>query len=76
MKIGPYNITEKLSKSINRVNIDKKKSESNLYHIAKLIPAPAVEEDDYEDEEPGYDQGDIAFNENLIENFLPLMKEM
>lgn len=38
LKIGPYKIVEKISNSIYRINTGHKKSESNLFHISKLIP--------------------------------------
>lgn len=38
LKIGPYKIIEKISNSIYRINTGHKKSESNLFHISKLIP--------------------------------------
>lgn len=41
LKIGPYEIIEKLSNSIYRINTGHRKSESNLFHITKLVPAPA-----------------------------------
>ncbi|XP_047998243.1 uncharacterized protein LOC125235715 [Leguminivora glycinivorella] len=41
LKIGPFEIKEKISNSIYRVNTGHKKLESNLFHITKLIPAPA-----------------------------------
>lgn len=40
LKLGPYKIIEKISKSIYRINTDHRKSESNLFHISKLTPAP------------------------------------
>jgi len=40
LKIGPYEIMEKISNSIYRINTDHKKSESNQFHITKLIPVP------------------------------------
>lgn len=40
LKIGPYEIVEKISDSIFRINTDHKKTESNLFHITKLIPVP------------------------------------
>lgn len=67
LKIGPFKITERLSKSIYRVDTGHKKPESNLYHITKLIPEPVNEE--------GND-GDDTVNENFVENFLPLEGEM
>ncbi|XP_067205405.1 uncharacterized protein [Linepithema humile] len=44
LKIGPYVIIEKISNSIFKVNTDHKKTESNLFHISKLIPLPTLEE--------------------------------
>lgn len=41
LRIGPYEIIEKLSNSIYKINTGHKKSESNLFHITKLVPAPA-----------------------------------
>lgn len=38
LKIGPYEIVEKISNSIYRIDIGHKKTESNLFHITKLIP--------------------------------------
>lgn len=38
LKIGPYEILEKLSDSIYKINTGHKKPESNLFHITKLIP--------------------------------------
>lgn len=38
LKIGPFEIIEKLSNSIYKINTGYKKSESNLYHITKLVP--------------------------------------
>jgi len=50
LKIGPYKITEKLSNSIYKINTDHRKSESNLFHITKLVPAtPSEEEENYEE---------------------------
>lgn len=49
LKIGPYKIIEKISNSIYRINTDHKKSESNLFHITKLIPVPTLAEEDGED---------------------------
>ena len=42
LRIGPYKIVAKLSNSIYKINTDLKKSESNFFHISKLIPAPAL----------------------------------
>lgn len=38
LKIGPYEIIDKISNSIYKVNTGHRKSESNLFHITKLIP--------------------------------------
>lgn len=38
LKIGPYQIVEKISNSIYKVNTGHKKLQSNLFHITKLIP--------------------------------------
>ncbi|XP_070170869.1 uncharacterized protein [Polyergus mexicanus] len=46
LKIGPYEIVEKISHSIYRINTDHRKSESNLFHITKLIPTPREEEEE------------------------------
>ncbi|KPJ14174.1 Retrotransposable element Tf2 155 kDa protein type 1 [Papilio machaon] len=40
IKIGPFKIIEKVSNSIYRISTNHKKSESNLFHITKLIPTP------------------------------------
>lgn len=40
LKIGPFKIIEKISNSIYKINTGHKKSESNLFHITKLIPIP------------------------------------
>ena len=45
LKIGPYKILQKISSSIFKIDTGHKKSESNLFHITKLIPAPAGKED-------------------------------
>lgn len=46
LKIGPYEVAEKLSNSIYRINMGRKKSESNLFHVSKLIPTPTPVKDD------------------------------
>lgn len=43
--IGPLQIVEKISNSIYKVNTGKKKTESTLYHITKLIPTMEEEEE-------------------------------
>lgn len=40
LKIGPYKIIKKISNSIFNIDTGHKKSESNLFHITKLIPLP------------------------------------
>lgn len=55
LKIGPYEIVEKLSSSIYRVNTGHRKLESNLFHVSKLIPHPMDnEEDDKEKKSKGF----------------------
>lgn len=51
LKIGPYEIVEKISKSIYKIDTGHKKSESNMFHITKLIPAHTKHEQDEENEE-------------------------
>ncbi|XP_045452994.1 uncharacterized protein LOC123662154 [Melitaea cinxia] len=38
LRIGPYEIVDKISNSIYKVDTGHKKAESNLFHITKLIP--------------------------------------
>lgn len=38
LRIGPFEITKKISESIYEVNTGSRKYESNLFHITKLIP--------------------------------------
>lgn len=38
LRIGPYKIIEKISNSIYRINTGHRKTESNLFHVSKLIP--------------------------------------
>lgn len=45
LKIGPYKIVEKISNSIYRIDTGHKKTESNLFHITKLIPVRPLEEE-------------------------------
>lgn len=40
LKIGPYKILEKISNSIYRIDTGHQKTESNLFHITKLVPIP------------------------------------
>lgn len=46
LRIGPFKIEKKLSQSIYKINIGHKKTESNLFHVTKLIPVfiPEVED--------------------------------
>lgn len=44
LKTGPFKICERISNSIYRVNTGHKKSESNLFHVTKLIPILMPEE--------------------------------
>lgn len=38
LKIGPYEILEKISNSIYKINTGHKKVESNLFHVTKIVP--------------------------------------
>lgn len=38
LKIGPFEIVDKVSNSIYKINVGHKKLESNLFHITKLVP--------------------------------------
>ena len=50
LKIGPFEIVEKLSDSIYRINTGHKKSQSQFYHITKLLPIPGdINTEDTED---------------------------
>lgn len=50
LKIGPYEIIEKISKSIYKIDTGHRKIESNLFHITKLIPVPTLKEDEEEEQ--------------------------
>lgn len=68
LKIGPFQILEKISDSIYKINTGHRKSESNLFHITKLIPieegkSKEEEEESAEDEEE--EEGEV---EELEEN--------
>lgn len=39
LKIGPYKILEKISSSIYKIDTGHSKSQSNIFHITKLVPA-------------------------------------
>ncbi|CAI6354112.1 unnamed protein product [Macrosiphum euphorbiae] len=43
LKIGLYKIRERISNSIYRINTGHKKTESNNFHITKLIPASTLD---------------------------------
>jgi len=38
LRIGPYEIIEKISNSIYRINTGHRKSQSNFFHVSKLSP--------------------------------------
>lgn len=38
LRIGPFEIVDKISNSIYKINTGRRKSETNLFHITKLIP--------------------------------------
>lgn len=40
LRIGPYKILEKVSKSLYKVDTGHRKSDATLFHITKLTPAP------------------------------------
>lgn len=42
LKIGPYQIVDRISSTIYRINTGHKKIESGLYHVTKLIPVPIL----------------------------------
>ncbi|ESO02812.1 hypothetical protein HELRODRAFT_174235 [Helobdella robusta] len=50
LKIGPYQVLEKLSNSIYRINTGHKKFESNLFHVTKLVPVPDESKSSFEGE--------------------------
>lgn len=47
LRIGPFEIIKKISNSLYKIKTNKKKSETSLFHISKLIP---IEEDMDEEE--------------------------
>lgn len=53
LKIGPFQIIEKISNSIYKINTGKKKTESTLFHITKLqlirIKEEATDNEEYEE---------------------------
>lgn len=44
LRIGPFRITEKISSSIYRINTERKRAKTNLFHITKLTPISRKEE--------------------------------
>lgn len=46
LKIGPFRILEKISDSIYKIDTGHRKSESNFFHITKLIPSSEEEEEE------------------------------
>lgn len=51
LRIGPYKIIDKISNSIYKIETGHKKTESNLFHVTKLVPALSLEEEDQDTEE-------------------------
>ncbi len=51
LRVGPYKILKKLSNSIYEINTGHKKSESNFFHVSKLISAPKEKEDEEKEED-------------------------
>lgn len=45
LRVGPYKIIKKISNTIYMLDTNYKKSESNFFHISKLIPAPTYLEE-------------------------------
>lgn len=43
LRVGPFRIIQKLSNTIYRIESGHRKTESNLYHITKLVPVPKEE---------------------------------
>lgn len=46
LKVGPYKIVDKISDTIYKIDIGHKKTESNLYHITKLVPVHIWQENE------------------------------
>ena len=42
IRIGPYKIIDKLSDSIFKIDTGRRKQESNLFHVTKMLPASGV----------------------------------
>lgn len=51
LKIGPFEIIDKISNSIYKINPGKRKTESTLFHINKLQPVRTEEEETNEEEQ-------------------------
>ena len=49
MRIGPYKIVGKKSNTIYEIDTGHRKTESNLFHISKLIPVQITEDEVEED---------------------------
>lgn len=50
LRIGPFEIIKQISNSIYRIKTSKKKPETSLFHVSKLIPTSEVEENTDEEE--------------------------
>lgn len=50
LRVGPFEIVEKLSKSIYRIQTDREKSATSLFHITKLIPMSSIDKDTDEED--------------------------
>jgi len=46
LRIGPFEIIEKISDSLYRIKIGKRKQEAELFHITKLLPMPEDGDED------------------------------
>lgn len=45
LRVGPLEIIEKISNSLYKIKTNRKKSETSLFHITKLIPISDIDED-------------------------------
>ena len=61
LRIGPYEIIERISNSIYRINTGHKKSESNNFHITKLIPASTMD---------GVEPVELDFESNILQKIV------
>ena len=48
LRVGPFEIIERISNSLYKIRTNKKRSGTNLFHVSKLIP---IKEEDTEEEE-------------------------